>query len=67
LPLDSLRSTMYQLDPDRPTVVYCASGNRSFAAMSLLAANGFRDVSDLVGGYRAFVLAHGLRRAGADR
>jgi hypothetical protein len=46
LPLDSLRSTMYQLDPDRPTVVYCATGNRSLAAMSLLAANGFRDVCE---------------------
>jgi hydroxyacylglutathione hydrolase len=34
-----------------PTVVYCASGYRSVMAASWLSANGFVDVSDLLGGY----------------
>jgi rhodanese-related sulfurtransferase len=35
-------------------VVYCASGYRSVIAASRLAAGGFRDVSDLLGGYGAW-------------
>jgi hydroxyacylglutathione hydrolase len=44
---------MSELDPTRPTVVYCASGYRSSIAASVLAAAGFGDVSDLLGGYEA--------------
>jgi hydroxyacylglutathione hydrolase len=43
-----------ELDPARPTVVYCASGYRSSIAASVLRANGFSDVSDLLGGYAAW-------------
>ena len=49
-----LRTTLDQLDPDRPVLVHCAGGYRSIAAASLLEANGFTDVSDLLGGYSAW-------------
>jgi rhodanese-related sulfurtransferase len=42
------------LDRARPTVVYCAGGARSMIAASALAAAGFTDVSDLLGGYQAW-------------
>lgn len=58
LPLGTLRTTLDQLDPARPTVVYCASGNRSVSAAGLLTARGFTDVSDLLGGYTAYQRAH---------
>jgi rhodanese-related sulfurtransferase len=54
LPLSELLDGLGTLDPGRPTVVYCAGGYRSSAAASALVANGFRDVSDLLGGYGAW-------------
>jgi hydroxyacylglutathione hydrolase len=54
MPLPQLTSRLSELDPTRPTVVYCASGYRSSIAASVLAAAGFDDVSDLLGGYEAW-------------
>jgi glyoxylase-like metal-dependent hydrolase (beta-lactamase superfamily II)/rhodanese-related sulfurtransferase len=53
-PLPRLNAELEQLDPKQPTVVYCASGYRSAIAASVLAARGFDDVSDLLGGYEAW-------------
>jgi glyoxylase-like metal-dependent hydrolase (beta-lactamase superfamily II)/rhodanese-related sulfurtransferase len=58
LPLPQLTERMSELDPTRPTVVYCASGYRSSIAASVLAAAGFDDVSDLLGGYEAWKVQH---------
>ena len=52
--LPALLTSIDQLDPDAPTVVFCAGGYRSAIASSLLRAHGFTDVSDLVGGYTAW-------------
>jgi rhodanese-related sulfurtransferase len=46
-----------ELDPACPTVVYCASGYRSMIAASVLRSAGFRDVSDLLGGFTAWAAA----------
>ncbi|MBI1351464.1 MAG: MBL fold metallo-hydrolase [Actinomycetales bacterium] len=54
LPLGSLMRQLDELDPARPTVVYCAGGYRSSAGASLLRTHGFEDVSDLLGGYAAW-------------
>lgn len=54
IPLPRLLDAVESLDPSAPTVVYCAGGYRSSIAASVLAASGFRDVSDLVGGYDAW-------------
>jgi hydroxyacylglutathione hydrolase len=54
LPLPRLLARLGELDPARPTVVYCASGYRSMIAAGVLAAAGFGDVSDLLGGYEAW-------------
>jgi hydroxyacylglutathione hydrolase len=54
IPLAELRARMGELDPTRPTVVTCAGGYRSIIASSFLAASGFEDVSDLLGGYTAW-------------
>jgi rhodanese-related sulfurtransferase len=50
-----LRDRMSELDPHKPTVVFCAGGYRSSIAASLLREAGFRDVSDILGGYQAIV------------
>jgi len=54
LPLPQLRSLLTRLDPARPVLVNCAGGYRSIAAASMLRANGFTDVSDLLGGWTAW-------------
>jgi glyoxylase-like metal-dependent hydrolase (beta-lactamase superfamily II)/rhodanese-related sulfurtransferase len=58
IPLPRLSARMGELDPARPTVVYCASGYRSSIGASALAAAGFDDVSDLLGGYEAWKQRH---------
>jgi rhodanese-related sulfurtransferase len=57
VPVGQLPARLDELDPARPTVVYCAGGYRSSVAASLLRANGFADVSDIVGGYGAWSTA----------
>lgn len=40
---------------DRPIIVHCQGGSRSAVAASVLQAAGFSDVSDVEGGFRAWV------------
>jgi hydroxyacylglutathione hydrolase len=54
VPVGQLPGRLAELDPTRPTVVFCAGGYRSSVAASVLRANGFADVSDIVGGYGAW-------------
>jgi rhodanese-related sulfurtransferase len=54
IPLPVLTDSLGSLDKTAPVVTYCASGYRSLVAASVLRASGFKDVSDLVGGYDAW-------------
>jgi hydroxyacylglutathione hydrolase len=55
IPVGQLPGRTDELDPSAPTVVYCAGGYRSSVAASLLRLRGFDDVSDLVGGFGAWL------------
>lgn len=61
IPLTRLVDELGSLDPNAPTVVYCAGGYRSSIAASTLIATGFTDVSDLLGGYGAWTAALAAR------
>jgi rhodanese-related sulfurtransferase len=52
--LPELIHRIADLDPTKPTVVFCAGGYRSSIARSLLRSHGINDVSDLVGGFTAW-------------
>ncbi|CAJ1587100.1 MBL fold metallo-hydrolase [[Mycobacterium] wendilense] len=54
IPVGQLPNRLGELDPAKPTVVYCAGGYRSSVAASLLRHNGFSDVSDILGGFGAW-------------
>ena len=54
IPLTKLTEEMDSLDRTKPTIVYCAGGFRSSIAASRMIADGFEDVSDLLGGYGAW-------------
>ncbi|MFN0028990.1 MAG: rhodanese-like domain-containing protein [Acidimicrobiales bacterium] len=59
VPLPRLIGSLSALDPTAPTVVHCAGGYRSSIAASVLRANGFEDVSDLIGGFGAWLSSGG--------
>jgi hydroxyacylglutathione hydrolase len=56
IPVGQLPARIDELDATRPTVIYCAGGYRSSVAASLLRQRGFNDVSDMLGGYGAWIL-----------
>jgi rhodanese-related sulfurtransferase/rubrerythrin len=62
IPVGELQAGVSQLDPQRPTVVYCASGIRSRAAAATLLPAGFKEVFNLEGGMNAWegAMAEGL-------
>jgi hydroxyacylglutathione hydrolase len=55
IPVAQLAARLGDLDPERPVVVNCAGGYRSMLAASLLRSAGFADVSDLLGGFAAWL------------
>lgn len=58
IPLPELPRRLAELDPTAPVILYCAGAWRSSVGASLLRANGFADVSDILGGYTAWAQAH---------
>ena len=57
LPLPQLLDHLDELDPSKPTIVYCAGGYRSSVAASTLRAHGFTTVADIIGGHGAWASA----------
>ena len=55
IPVGQLPARLDELDAAKPTVVFCAGGYRSSVAASLLRQKGFGDVSDVIGGYTAWI------------
>lgn len=54
IPLNELAGRENELDREQELIVYCRSGNRSAHAVRHLMAQGFRKVSNLKGGVRAW-------------
>ena len=54
IPLPDLSQRFGEIDADRPTIVYCATGGRSRVAAQMLAAKGFTEVINLSGGIKAW-------------
>ena len=58
IPITALGEAIDELDLRAPIVVFCAGGYRSSIAASLLRARGATDVSDILGGYTAWLATH---------
>lgn len=54
IPLKDLPARSGELDPQQPTIVYCAVGGRSRAAAQLLQGLGFVEVYNMPGGIKAW-------------
>jgi glyoxylase-like metal-dependent hydrolase (beta-lactamase superfamily II)/rhodanese-related sulfurtransferase len=63
IPLPQLVGRVSEVDASRPVVVYCAGGYRSMIAASVLRRHGVDDVSDLMGGYEAWLRVASLTEA----
>ena len=61
IPLNLLTSGTGDLDPNKPTILYCQSGGRSQAACQWLANQGFSEVYDIGSNIRSWL---GLRAIG---
>jgi NADPH-dependent 2,4-dienoyl-CoA reductase/sulfur reductase-like enzyme/rhodanese-related sulfurtransferase len=59
IPLGELRRRTEELDPDRPVVTLCKSGQRAYFASRILRQRGFEDVRTVTGGMIAW---HGRER-----
>jgi rhodanese-related sulfurtransferase/rubrerythrin len=66
LPVDELPDRLAELEPRKTSIVYCASGVRSQAAVSILKRAGFRNVYSMKGGIHAWRddVAEGYPEAG---
>ncbi|RIV20279.1 pyridine nucleotide-disulfide oxidoreductase [Alicyclobacillaceae bacterium I2511] len=51
IPLDQLRQRVHELDRNKPVIVYCRIGQRSYFASRFLRGQGFTQVYTLNGGY----------------
>ncbi|MGL5683028.1 MAG: FAD-dependent oxidoreductase [Marinifilaceae bacterium] len=56
IPLDSLRDRLSDIPTDKPIVLYCAVGLRGYLATRILMGHGFKDVYNLLGGYKTYKL-----------
>jgi rhodanese-related sulfurtransferase/rubrerythrin len=54
IPLPDLTERLHEIDPKKPTVVYCAIGGRSRVAAQMLAGKGFENVVNLSGGFKTW-------------
>lgn len=54
IPLPELDDRVDELDPAKPTIVYCLSGGRSSSAAAMLKGKDFEEVYNLMGGVNAW-------------
>lgn len=54
IPIPELDQRVHEIDPQKQTLVYCAIGGRSRAAVQMLAEKGFDRLIDLTGGFKAW-------------
>lgn len=55
IPLNQLKRRIAEVPKGKPIVIYCRSGYRSMIAASILAAAGFEQLTDAVGGINAWM------------
>jgi hydroxyacylglutathione hydrolase len=53
-PLDNFKISAPEIDRDRPVAVHCKGGYRSMIACSLLQRAGFKNVTNVIGGFDAW-------------
>jgi len=60
IPLEDLRERLAEVPKDRPVVVHCSAGYRSYVAQQILREHGWTNVRNLYGGFAAASGMEGL-------
>lgn len=55
IPLSELRDRLDEIPEDKEIIVYCQLGIRGYIAEQILKANGFKNVKNIIGGYRTYM------------
>jgi NADPH-dependent 2,4-dienoyl-CoA reductase/sulfur reductase-like enzyme/rhodanese-related sulfurtransferase len=63
VPVDELRERLDELPRDRPIVIHCHTGYRSYVAQRILLNRGWSDVRNVQGGYLLIDLTRAARAA----
>jgi glyoxylase-like metal-dependent hydrolase (beta-lactamase superfamily II)/rhodanese-related sulfurtransferase len=67
IPLNELPQRYHEVPRDKRVVVHCAGGYRSSVAASILQQHGLNDVSDIVGGFKAWAACHSINTARCEK
>ncbi|ORY02540.1 pyridine nucleotide-disulfide oxidoreductase [Basidiobolus meristosporus CBS 931.73] len=54
VPLNELREHIAEIPMDKPVVLFCAIGLRGYLAQRILMGRGYRNVRNLIGGYKTY-------------
>lgn len=54
IPLDDMRESLDKIPTDKPIVLFCAVGLRGYLASNILRQRGFKDVRNLIGGFKTY-------------
>lgn len=54
IPLDEMRERLAEIPADRPVVLFCAVGLRGYLSQRILMGRGYRNVCNLIGGYKTY-------------
>ena len=57
IPTPDLRTRFAELDPHKPTIMICSTGNRSSLAASILKQKGFKEIYNIAGGMTGYSAA----------
>ena len=57
IPLDEMRERLAEIPADKPVVLFCAVGLRGYLAQRILMGRGYRNVRNLIGGYKTYSTA----------
>ena len=57
MPVDELRNHLDEIPIDKPVVLFCAVGLRGYLALRILAGHGYKNVRNLIGGYKTYAAA----------
>jgi len=57
IPIHELRNRLIELSKEKPIIVYCEVGYRSYLAIRILMQHGFDDVYELTGGFKLYEMA----------
>lgn len=54
MPMGDIPGRMHELDPEKPVIIYCHKGVRSYNVALFLAEHDFSDVASMAGGIDAW-------------